>query len=146
MIKGMLVGSGLGVYVLANDVFWHNVLHFARSSWLVQLSFLLLGHPMRNIPDNVMGVIFHLVFGGILGATFARVVLPRPGEGDYLLRGLGFGVFVWFASMAVGTIFKIPKIYSIAWQTAVTQLWSAASWGLLFGWLFKRWDVGTTAE
>jgi hypothetical protein len=143
LLRAALAGSATGLWVLANDVLWFNVLHFAKGSWLYQLSFLILGHPMRSVPDMLLGVLAHLIFGGILGALFARFVVPHPGQGDYTLRGAAFGVFVWFATLALGTIFRIPTLHLVFWSTALTQLFSAATWGLLFGWLFRRWESET---
>ncbi len=142
-LRAALAGSATGLWVLANDVLWFNVFHFAKGSWLYQLSFLILGHSMRSIPDLIAGVAAHLIFDGTLGALFARFVVPRPGRGDYSLRGAAFGVFVWFATLALGTIFRVPTLRVVVWQTALTQLFSAATWGLLFGWLFRRWEPET---
>lgn len=140
LLTGGLAGLLTGTWVLASEVFWHNLTHVAQSSWLDGMVYLVLGHTGKSAGDYAAGAAGQLVFTSILGGLFPRLVIPQPGEGHYALRGLGYGALSWWVLLAITAIYHVPEIGVITWRTAFTTLFSALTWGLLFGWLFRRWD------
>jgi hypothetical protein len=145
LVRAGLFGWLAGTFVLAVDVLSFNVLHFAKSSWLASVGYLILGRTMRGLPDTLVGAFGHLLFTGMLGAAFALLIVPEPANVNYPLRGLGLGASTWFVTLSLGTIFRVAPLHIVAWQTALVQLFTVIMWGTLFGWAFGKSEPEVSA-
>ncbi len=104
------------------------------------LSQLVYGRDVKTPLDFALGLFAFFVFVGFLGAVYARIVLPKPGTGSYYFRGVGYGLVVWFFTFSLGSFFRVPKLHTVAPETAITNIISVTVWGALLAWLMKRWD------
>ncbi len=138
--RGALAGMLALPFVIAVNLSSFHLLHFAKGRWVDSLSQLVYGHPIKNTIELLLGFFAFFIFGGMIGALFTRFVVPTPGQGDYLFRGLGWSWAVWFSTYAVGQLFNVSTLDYVAWETAVTQLLGITGWGLIVGWLTRRWD------
>lgn len=140
VIRGGIAGSSCGVIILVADLISHYGLRLTQGAWFGALSYLILGRDPRTTGEFVLGAAGHLLFGGILGAVYARFLVPEPGSGNYVLRGAGFGLAVWFSTLASGSVFHMPRINNISWGTAAFQFSLALFWGIVFGAVMQKWD------
>lgn len=140
LVRGSFAGMVGILFVITTNLTSYHVLHFAKARWVDALSQVVYGHAITNGMELALGFFAFFVFAGIIGALFVYLALPVPGQGAYLLRGVGWGLTVWFGTYAVGTFFRIPGFWRVAWETAITQIIGVAGWGLIIGGLMRRWD------
>jgi len=97
------IGAAAGIIpgVLARRVFM-----IARVIFLDYAAVLTLGHKVNNIWDWIIAVIGHLIFGAFLGIVFAFFIKNTSSESS-ILKGGGFGAFIWLLTLALATFFKI---------------------------------------
>lgn len=146
LLRGAVAGMLAGLFLFAVNYVSLRILQFSKARWVDAVSQLMFGHPAITRADWVMAAIAEAVLLAGLGFVFARLIIPEPGTGNYLLRGMGFALVVWLVIESLGGIFRVPHLYFRAWQTSVTNLVAVSGWGLLLGWLMRRWDRATLVE
>lgn len=139
LVRGASAGAVGGVWILGWNLFSVYVLHFAKATWTDALSQLVVSHTAKSAGDWVVAIGLLFLFNAVLGALFARYVIPER-DGNYVLRAIGFGLAAWFVLMSIGTLYKIPLLSKLVWQTAVSNWVAVIGWGILTGWLLGRWD------
>lgn len=138
--RGAIAGLVALPFVIAVNLTSYHLLRFAKARWVDAITHLVYGRAATNPIELALGFFAFFVSAGGLGALYVLLVVPEPGRGDYLFRGVGWGLGTWFISYMVGGIFEVPSLHRIAWQTAITQVAGVIGWGLIIGWLTKRWD------
>jgi hypothetical protein len=140
LLRGTLAGLIAGLFiVLVNNTSYY-LLHFSKALWVQMLSELSFGHAARNTIEHVLGFILFFIVAGALGYIFAWLIAPRVGEGNYPFRAVGLGLGFWLATNVLGTLYRVPMVHKMAWETAATNLVSVIGWGLIMGYIMKRWD------
>ena len=88
----------------------------------------LLSRTYGGFFGIVAGIISHLAFGMLLGVLF--VYLLQITSSNYLfLKGLGFGIGIWFFSLSLGTMFNFPTFTEVPPVAALVMLVGALLWG-----------------
>lgn len=139
LLRGGLAGVIGTIWLLPWNLFSHYILHFAKTTWLDAMANLELGHPIKNAMDYVAAIGLLLLWNGILGGIYVRFIVTKQ-EGNYIGRGIAFGLASWFILEAFGSFYRIPSLDKIAWQTAFSNWFGVSGFGLILGWLTKRWD------
>jgi hypothetical protein len=116
------------------------LLHFARVRWVQMLSNLVFGRAMATPADTALAYLLCFLTGGGLGFIFARFMVSEPGEGNYYFRAVALGIGFTVLAYAVGNTTKTPTMTGIAPATTVTTFLSTLAWGLIVGYLMRRWD------
>ena len=139
LIRGVLSGLIACLWIEA----WNNVsyylLHFAKVTWTQSLNQLVMGHSINSTMDFIVSHALLFFWNGFLGAIYVRSIIPER-DGNYILRGIFFGLAAWFAIYSLGTLYKIPTLDVVAWQTALSNWITVTMWGIIVGWLTGRWD------
>ncbi len=90
----------------------------------------LLSRTYSGFFGIVAGIISHLVFGMLVGVLF--VYLLQKTSSNYLyLKGLGFGIGIWFFSLAIGTMFNFPMFTETPPVPALVMFVGALLWGFV---------------
>jgi hypothetical protein len=139
-MRGALAGAigQIWVFAINNGSFY--LLHFAKNKWLDTISNLMWGHPTRNGIEWAIALTVQWVLASLLGLVYARVVLPEPGSGNYIGRGVGMGLAAYLVLTAIGTIYRVPHAYYDVWSNVATRLIAVVGYGVIVGWLMRRWD------
>lgn len=140
LIRGALAGviAGLWIVLVNNGSFY--VLHFGKALWVEPISQLMWGHPVRSPVEWVLALFIFFVLVGAMGYLYAWKIVPEPVTGNYLLRGLGYGLILYVILLSSGTYFRVPKLSYFRWETTITNLVAVTGWGLILGWLTRHWD------
>ncbi len=90
----------------------------------------LLSRTYSGFFGIVAGIISHLAFGMMFGVLF--VYLLQITSSNYLyLKGLGFGIGIWFFSLAIGTMFNFPMFTETPPVAALVMFVGALLWGAI---------------
>ncbi len=102
----------------------------------------LLNRTYGGFLGIVTGTLSHLVFGILVGVLFAYLL--RKTSSNYLyLKGLGMGIAIWFFSLAIGTLFKLPMFTEIPPGPALTMFVGALLWGAVTAFTLKMLERKT---
>ena len=113
------------------------LLHFAKIRYLDYASEMLYGHFPKNFIETVFAQMGQILFDGFLGIIFAMVV-PLIKKENFLFKGWYYGATSWFLIFSLGILFKIPSLHHPAWQTVVSNFFSASVYGLVLAFTFRK--------
>lgn len=140
LLRGALAGIIASLFMLTWNFFSRYIVHFAKQTWLESLSQLVLGHSPKDIMDFIAAFGSFIIWNGFIGAIFVRFVVPDR-DGSYLGRAVGYGFIWWFFLYTIGTMYKITTLNIVASLTVFSNWISVMIFGIVLGWLSKRWDV-----
>ncbi len=139
MMRGALAGVIASFSILIWNLFSDYYLHFAKKTWLEALCNLVMGHSIENRIDFIIAICLLLIWNGFLGVIFVKKVIPKQ-DGSYIGRAITYNFIVWFILYSIGTMFKINSFHTVAWQTVISNWIGLIFYGIILGWLTKRWD------
>lgn len=140
LIRGAVAGVVGAVLALGVSAPSYFLLHFERQYWVESVFGLVLGHEIRSLPEWLFAYFLYFLWAGWIGALFVLLTLPQPGRGDYYLRALGHAFIGWLVTYMLGTLYRVPMLQVVAWQTGVSNILTLTVWGFVLGMLTKRWD------
>lgn len=141
LVRGTLAGLIGGLFIILVNTSSYYLLRFGKAIWVHMLSQLVFGHRAGIAIEYIMGFVLIAVMAGGLGYIYAWFFVPKPDAGNYIFRGVALGIGFWLVAFSLGTLFRVPEMYNIAWETALTNLVAVIGWGLITGYLVKRWDL-----
>lgn len=95
---------------------------------------LIYGHFAKYTLEEIFALGTTIMWFAALGVLFSYIT----GNKHLTLKGLGFGVGVWFASYTITLLFKIPELTDISLGTAFSNLVGSLIYGLTLG-IAVRW-------
>ena len=99
---------------------------------------LIFGHFPENFGEDVIAFLAYFGFAGTLGVIFAYLI-PIFSFKYFLLKGIHFGIGVWFASYAITFLFKAPNLQDISLESAITNYLASFVYGLVMAVALRRW-------
>lgn len=120
LLRSALAGVIASLWILAWDSLSFYLLHFTRSTWVRGLVQLAMGHPPQDTLNYLVGIVLLFIWNGFLGAVYTRLVVPER-DGSYVGRAIGFGLVAWFSLLSIGTLYRIPGLNVVTWQTALSN-------------------------
>jgi hypothetical protein len=93
-------------------------------------SVLTVGHQATDLWHWLIAVIGHTIFGAALGVVFAYFV-EKTGQDGLIIKGTGFGAFIWLVTLALGSFYKIPHFKVLAPSDCFFILIDAIIFGLV---------------
>ena len=139
VLRGALAGIIGCLWLFAWNQASHSLLHFVKTLWTDALSQLVMGHQVKSTMNFIVAVVLLFMWNGFLGGIYTRIIIPER-DGSYIGRAVLFGLIAWFFIYTFGTFYKIPTLDKGVWQTAISNWVAVIGWGIILGWLTRRWD------
>lgn len=89
--------------------------------------------------ENLFAYFAIIGFLGFLGSVFAYVILGI-GIKNYLLKGMIFGLSLWFSFYSITMLYKVPQLRLIPLGTAIGNFIGASTYGLCMAFAFRWLD------
>lgn len=140
LMRGAVAGMLGGLFVNAVGLPSYFLLHFPKSLWVIQLSWMVRHLPPKSTIDWILAFFIFYLFCGLLGAIYSAIAIPQPGSGNYIFRGLVVSIATWMLVSTFSIFFNVPIFEFTAWQTTITFLIQVTVWGVVVGILMRRWD------
>lgn len=131
-IRGLIAGLLAGVAALAWNLFSFYVLNFSTLVWGDFVSAVIFRRQIANAWEYVFSLLMGVIFTGFLGVLFS-LLIPVIKSRFLWLKGLIFGIAVWFLIYSLAIMFRIPTLINIPSKTALSNLIGASLWGILLG-------------
>jgi hypothetical protein len=97
----------------------------------------VMGRPSRGLGAAAAALLYDFVFASAAGGVFT---LAAPVLGDAYLLGKGayWGVIVSLWALAITTLFRVPHLLLIPYQTILSHFVEAATWGLTMAYTYQH--------
>ena len=89
----------------------------------------IYGRLPNTIPEVIFAQVGQIFFAGFLGIILSLILLKLI-SGNYLLKGLIFGIFGWFALYSISIAVRLPFLETHTFATVFSHLISASVYGL----------------
>jgi uncharacterized membrane protein YagU involved in acid resistance len=100
------------------------------------MAILLYGNKPMNAFDSILALIMHLGFSGILGVIYVYIV-PLIGTQNQMLKGLIFGLSVFFIAYSITTLLKTNELTITPPYTVASNIITGSIYGLVLAKLYK---------
>ena len=130
--RGLTAGLLAGVIALAWNLFSFYVLRFATLLWGDFVAALIFRRPVAAPWEYVFSMLIGVMFTGFLGVVFS-LLIPVTKSRFLWLKGLLFGVAIWFLAYSLAIMFRIPTLTHIPSPTVLSNFIGASLWGLSLG-------------
>ncbi|NLM37972.1 MAG: hypothetical protein GX202_07590 [Firmicutes bacterium] len=129
-LPGLVAGICGGVAATAVNLVMIYLFNVGNLRFIDFAGVFIFGHPPNNLGENMLAFLGYLGFTGTLGVlfTYLSAFPPKP---YLLLKGIHFGLGVWFFSYALTLLFKVPELTKISLATALTNFIASATYGLV---------------
>jgi hypothetical protein len=104
-------------------------------------SVFLYAHKPEFWWDTILAGIVQIIFACALTVIFIYI-LPFINTRRYLIKGAGYGLVSWFIIFAIASIYKIPIISGLPWQTATNNAVGSVVYGLVMVEVIRRFYGG----
>ena len=117
-------------------------IHFKWTAyrWLDFTAVFIYGHLPESLGEQIFAAIVTILFVGLLAILFSFLV-PKISSNYLELKSWLYAIAVWFCSLSVITLFKIPLIEQAPLRSAIMNFILASVWGLIFGYVLRWLDA-----
>lgn len=133
---GFYSGVIAGLIMNALNLISYYVLNIATLRYLDFMAILLYGNKPMNAFDSILALIVHLGFTGMLGVVYVYIV-PLIGTQNQMLKGLTFGLSVFFIAYLITTLFNMNGLTITPPYTAASNIITGSIYGLVLAKLCK---------
>ena len=138
-VAGFIAGIIGGILMSIQDYIAVFLLQIEQELYLEWGSVMIFGRLPENLAEMAFGQLAHAFFAGFLGIAFAYIV--RNNMNRYLIRGVVFGVFSWFAIYSLSLMFRLPALTTHTFNATVSNLTGSITYGLVTAESFRRLAV-----
>jgi len=135
--RGVIAGFAAALCQTALNIFSYFVLHVPGGRYYNFAASLVLGKKSSTVSEAIFSVIIQIGFATAMGVLFAYLILGIKSK-NHILKGMLWGLTIWFASYAVITLFKIETGLKINIFSATSNAITSAVWGILLV-MILRW-------
>ncbi len=97
---------------------------------------IIFNQKLDGISGFIAGTLSHLAFGSMLGVLFGYLI-SKSSSKYYYFKALGFGIGIWFWSLAIGTMYKINVFDKVKPVPALSIFVGALVYGFVTGYVLK---------
>jgi hypothetical protein len=115
--------------------------HFDQTRFIDFASVLLYSHKPTFWWDTIVAGLAQVFFSCGMAIIFIYL-LPIINTKNYLFKGAFFSVTGWFAIYTIASIYKIPEISQLPWQSAVDHMIGSTVFGLVIAETIRRLYAG----
>jgi hypothetical protein len=104
---GVIAGTVGAMASVPLGLFEKYILKIVKVSFLDYAAILTVGHGVTDFWHFLVALIGHLIFGIILGISFAFFINKTTNR-DLLFKGAGYGAAIWLLTDGMGALYKLP--------------------------------------
>lgn len=138
--RGLVAGIVAGVipFVINWGAF---ALNFSTLRWSEFMGLFIFGSKPAGTGETIFAIVAQFILLGVFGVVFAFLI-QLFSRVNYWLKGLTYGIIIWFFVFFIVHLFEIPEFARIPLNTAITNAIAGLLWGLtlstLLNWLDHR--------
>ncbi|MEW6660777.1 MAG: hypothetical protein ACOY9Y_07750 [Bacillota bacterium] len=136
--RGFLAGLAAGI-VMNIFSFISFALNWVEIRFLDWAGVLIFGRQPVGALEIAVSLAGQLFFTSLLGVFFAYLISMTTSRG-YILKGLVYGLAVWFASYAISILFRVPTLVRFRLDTVTSNIVGALLFGLVLAVALKWLD------
>lgn len=152
-VRGFIIGavaSGIKDILSWLDYFY---LHFTDATYAHLMGIVLFGRKPVTISELILSQTVEVMFEGFLGVVFIYFAYKTASKKNLWFKGIFFANAVYFSTFAIGSLYKLPVVYSPSVGTNASTLITSTIYGIFMGlgvyWWGKRlgeWDTETVSQ
>lgn len=127
------------------DLISYYFLDFGSFRYLDWAAMLLYGEPPENIYETIMSFTMQVLWAGFLGVIFAFLI-PKLTSRAYLLKGMFYGLIVFFIIYAIPVLYQVPHLYRTGPNTQFSHLIGSILYGAITASMLHRLDNTTNVK
>jgi len=132
--------SGIIAGIAMNIVDWIGfIIGFHEERLLDWAAIAIYGHLPNTLAEIIFAQMGQLFFAGFLGFILS-VILLKLTSGNYLIKGLLFGLIAWFALYAISIAIRLPSLEQHTLNTTISHFISSSVYGLLLTFTLNWFD------
>lgn len=137
--RGIFAGTvgavAQNLYIYLAHLLGFTSLHY--EDYAEMLIFLKL---QKGAFPTVMGLIGHFIWDIFLGIIFVYIIKSSSSR-FYLVKGVVYGILIWFFVKVVMTLFRMPIFSSPSTRSTLIFLIGAVFYGLVIAYVLKLTDI-----
>lgn len=123
--------SGILAAIAMNFLDWAGYLLGLYDERLLDwASVVIQGVLPKTTFEIIWSQLAQIFFGGFLGIIFAYILLKLT-SGNYLVKGLLFGIMAWFSIYAISIALRLPYMHMHHINATISHFLSAAVYGIV---------------
>ena len=137
-VNGLLTGviAGIVINLLSFAAYY---LHWSTMRYLDWAGIMIFGRKPVTLSEELFAQLVQLAFSAFIGVVFAYLYFEVTSR-YYLLKGVFFGVILWFFMYAAGIALKLPHLTVIPFKTSFSNFVGATVFGLVAAETLRRLD------
>ena len=139
-MDGFLAGLIAGIISNLWSYFSFHILKFTQLRYVDFASVAIYGKLIRQTPELILAQIFQLGFSAFWGVIFAYLS-TRISKSYYVFKGTFYGLTLWGAIYCIIALFRIPELAYVTLQTAISNYTSAAIYGGVLAFVFRKLEI-----
>ncbi|MHB1128344.1 MAG: hypothetical protein ACYC2T_15630 [Bacillota bacterium] len=130
--KGLIAGLAAGLVTVGWDLFSFHVINFSKHTFLDFPASIIYGFRPKTLPERLFAVTAVFVWIAVTGILFAFLI-KYVNSKNMILKGLIWGLAVWFFTYMVVLLFEINGFQSLPVISALSHFIGATIWGIFLG-------------
>lgn len=128
-VNGLIAGAIAGLIMDGIDLLGY-ALKLDDVRYLDFAAIIAFGKTASNLGEFMVGIFVELCFKAIVGGIFAMLILNIKSKYLYL-KGIIFGVTVWFFVYAIITVFKATEFPKPNLSDAISHIINTSVYGIV---------------
>lgn len=140
-LRGLIAGQIAAIVMNAWNLIDYYFFHISKLRFLDWIAILSSGEKPQSIFEVIVDLILVIVWDGVLGIIFAHLLTKTTSRGIIIKASL-YSTLLWFIFRVIAVLYKITPI--MAGQTfsgRLSNLLAALLWGIVLGWILKKFDT-----
>jgi hypothetical protein len=138
------VGSVAGTIINFIQILLIDVLKFGQFRFMDYAGIMVYGRRFHTFVENLFAFFIQVGFSASLGVLFV-LLLDGVSTKNLFLKGMYFGVFVWYFIFALVLLYKVPYLLVLTFEGGVENFLSSIIFGAVLAVAFrilyqKNWE------
>lgn len=136
-MNGLVAGIVAGFAQIIVSAFLILILHFGNLGFSDFAGIMIYGRKPKELSEYLFAILVHLGYAGSVGIAFS-FLLQHISKRYLWVKGIYFGLGIWFFSYAITLLFKVPGLMGISFESAASNLIGACAYGFTLAWAINK--------
>lgn len=138
--RGLIAGNIAAIVMNIWNLIDYYFFHITNLRFLDWIAVLASGEKPESIFEVIVDLILVMVWDGVLGIIFAHLLVKITSRG-MIIKACIYSTLLWFIFRTIAVLYKInPLLAGQNFPGRLSNLLSALLWGIILGWVLKKFD------
>jgi hypothetical protein len=138
--RGLIAGNIASIVMNIWNLIDYYYFHITNLRFLDWIAVLASGKNPQSIYEVIVDLILVIVWDGVLGIFFAHLLMKTTSSG-VIIKASIYSTLLWFIFHGIAVLYRLtPILEGQTFSGRFSNLLSALLWGIILGWVLKKFD------